>query len=440
MTMQRYTRAVVGLTGAVIVAGCAVNPATGERQFSLISEAQEIQMGREYDPQIAASMGIYTDQELSDYVNDLGQRLAEASERPDLPWTFRVVDDAAVNAFAVPGGFIYLTRGILAQFASEAELAGVLGHEIGHVTARHSVSQLSRQQLQQGLLGVGMVFSEDVRRFGELAQGVLQVVNLRYSRGDESQADGLGFRYMTLANYDPNALIGVFQMLANVSGGAGARVPEWQLTHPYPQNREAAITRTIESSERDFSDAVVERDEYVRRMEDVVYGPNPREGYFKDGLFLHADLAFRLQFPSDWTAVNQKTQVGAISPDEDAILTLTLAEDVSTPARGLTSFLEQEGMTGGRLNDRDINGLDAARAPFEALVGDQELEGEAAFIAYGGNVYQFVGYGTSARWGNHSAEVSAAIGTFQRLTDRARPGGAAGSPGGDPPRSVDDVR
>src|SRR5688572_6400267 len=127
-----------------VVAGCATNPVTGRRELSLMSESQEIAVGRESDPQIKSEMGVYNDPELQRYVSDLGLRLAKQSQRPNLPWQFTVVDQPAINAFAVPGGFIYVTRGIMAFLKDEAELVGVLGHEIGHVAARHSAQQYSR--------------------------------------------------------------------------------------------------------------------------------------------------------------------------------------------------------------------------------------------------------------------------------------------------------
>ena len=139
----------LGLVSVLLItAACAVNPATGRRQFMLIGESREIEMGREADGQITESLGLYSSQELQDAVTSLGNDLASRSERPQLPWSFRVLDDPMVNAFALPGGYLFVTRGILAALNSEAELAGVLGHEIGHVTARHSVSQMSNQQLQ----------------------------------------------------------------------------------------------------------------------------------------------------------------------------------------------------------------------------------------------------------------------------------------------------
>ena len=226
-------RSRIKLLGALaVLAACAVNPATGEREFSLVSEGQEIELGRQADPEVAAQFGIVDDAGLQSYVSGIGMRIARDSERPNLPWSFKVVDDPIVNAFALPGGFIYVSRGILAHFDSEAELAGVLGHEVGHVTARHSASQMSRQQLQQIGLGVGMIFSETVREYGQLAMVGLQLMNLKYSRGDESESDELGLEYIGRQGYDPEAMIGVFQMLASVSGSGDGRVPEWQLTHP----------------------------------------------------------------------------------------------------------------------------------------------------------------------------------------------------------------
>ncbi len=215
----------------VSVTGCAVNPATGQRQFMLISEAEEIEMGREADGPITESFGLYESAELRAMVSDLGTEMASLSERPALPWSFKLVDDPMVNAFALPGGFIFITRGIMAALNSEAELAGVLGHEIGHVTARHSASQMSSQQLQQIGLGVGTILSDDIASVAGVLSVGLGLLNMRYSRGDESQSDLLGVRYMSRAGYDPNALVGVFQTLGLAMGGEGS-VPGWASTHP----------------------------------------------------------------------------------------------------------------------------------------------------------------------------------------------------------------
>src|SRR5881409_1646776 len=226
--------------------GCAVNPATGSRQLMLISESQEIAMGRDYDKEVVTSIGLYPDSGLQRYIQQFGARLAATSERPNLPWTFRVVDDPVVNAFALPGGFIYATRGIFAHLNSEAELAGVVGHEIGHVTARHSVSQLSKQQLAQLGLAVGTIASPELGRYAGLAGQALGVLFLKYSREDESQADELGLRYMRRATYDPREMPHVFETLTRVSQAqGGGRVPEWLATHPNPENRRGRIEQEI---------------------------------------------------------------------------------------------------------------------------------------------------------------------------------------------------
>src|SRR5262245_46988192 len=166
---MRNNSPLVSLAGLVLGAACAVNPATGHKEFTLVSESQEIQMGLEADPSIVGSLGLDPDSNRQRYVRTLGMRLVSTSERPNLPWTFRVIDDPVVNAFAVPGGHIYITRGILAHLNSEAEFAGVMGHEIGHVTARHSVTQMSRQQLAQIGLVVGTVLKPELSRYAGIA-------------------------------------------------------------------------------------------------------------------------------------------------------------------------------------------------------------------------------------------------------------------------------
>lgn len=410
----------IKLTFVLALTACAVNPATGRRELALVSEAGEIQMGREADPQIVAQLGLVEDEGLQSYVSDLGLRLAAVSERPDLPWTFRVVDDPVVNAFALPGGFIYVTRGIILNFDSEAELAGVLGHEIGHVTARHSVSQMSRQQLQQIGLGVGMIFSENVRQFGGLLSAGMQLLNLSYSRGDETQSDELGLRYISSLGYDPTAMVGVFEMLAQAGGGSGeGRIPEWQLTHPYPENRADNI-RSFIAEQGLPTDGTVARSSYLARLDGLVYGEDPRHGYFKDARFVHPDLAFEMTFPSGWQTVNQRTVVAAVQPDQEAVIVLEVAEDAANPTEALRNFLAQEGITGGTVREDGIGGVQRARAEFEAATEQGPVRGEVAFIRRGELTYRMLGYGASAAgWGRHAGSVASSISSFSTLTDQA---------------------
>ena len=404
---------------ALFVVGCAVNPATGERQLSLIGEQQEIQMGQEANQEVQVGIGLVDDQGMQRYVNALGEKLAATSERPELPWHYQVVDDPAVNAFALPGGFISVTRGILAYMRSEAELAAVMGHETGHVTARHSVNQMSKQQLEQIGLGVGMILSESVREYAGVFSTGLQLLNLKYSRDDETQADELGLRYMTKAGYQPEAMLGVMRMLQAVSGAEGGRVPEWQSTHPYPENREQHIEEVIRKQGLPDTGEVA-RDPYLDHIDGIVYGENPREGYFKDNLFLHPELAFQLRFPAGWTTVNQRAAVGAVSPQQDGVVVLAPADSVSDPQAGLRAFLAQQGVQGGTPRTSSANGITSYRAPFTAQTSDGgQIQGEVLFLSYRGAIYRILGYAAPARWPTYQTEVSAALGSFAPVTDRS---------------------
>ena len=401
------------------VASCAVNPATGQRELMLVSESQEIAMGREYDPQVVAAFGLYPDSAVQNYVSGIGLRMAAVSERPDLPWTFRVVDDPIVNAFAVPGGYIYITRGIMAYLNSEAELASVVGHEIGHVTARHSAQQMSQQQLAQVGLVAGAVLVPQARDYLGVAGAGLQLLFLKFGRDDERQSDDLALRYMSRTGYDLRESPDVYEMLRRVSAASGGgQVPNWLSTHPDPEDRRERIQAQIDSLEP-APNATVNRAEYLRLIDGMTYGANPREGFFRDNVFLHPDLEFRLGFPAGWQTANSRQAVAAVSSEEDAILQLTLASGAS-PASAARAFLAQEGITtSGTVRSGDINGLPAATAVFLAATESGELIGMVTFVFFRGDLYRIMGYTLRAGWDKYRSPFQATIGSFRRLTDRS---------------------
>ena len=400
----------------VTTTGCAVNPATGQRQFILVSESEEIAMGREADGPITESFGLYESEPLRALVTNLGNEMASRSERPALPWSFKLVDDPMVNAFALPGGFIFITRGIMAALNSEAELAGVIGHEIGHVTARHSASQMSRQQLQQIGVGVGSILSSDVASVAGVLSTGLGLLNLRYSRGDESQSDELGVRYMSRAGYDPNALVGVFQTLA-LAGGGGGSVPEWAATHPDPVNREEDIRGIIAAYGQDFSGYVRRPDEYLRSLDGMTFGQDPRKGFFDEETFYHPDLAFALDFPRGWTAVNQKSQVGAISSDETALVVLTVEAGETGAERALSTFLRQDDVYGSGSRRTSVNGRPGWEASFTTEAEGGGLRGVVFFVEHGGAVFRLLGYAAASRWRSHEGTVLESIESFRPVSD-----------------------
>ncbi len=222
--------------------GCSTNPATGKTQFNLMSPASEISLGISASPQFLESYGgEIPSATITQYVAALGQRLAAASERTDLPWSFSVVDSKTINAFALPGGKVFISRGLLAKLENEAQLAGVLGHEIGHVTAQHVGQQMSRGMVVQGLaIGLGIAGSKSNEQWLQtLGVGVQvggTVYLLKYGRGQEIEADILGVRYMSRLGYDPQAQLQVMRILQQAAGNRPASL-EFLSTHPLPQTR-----------------------------------------------------------------------------------------------------------------------------------------------------------------------------------------------------------
>lgn len=417
--MRHPSKVGLPLVLLLVFASCAVNPATGERQFTLMTEGQEIQMGREADPDIVGSMGLYPDENLQAYVQELGAELAATTERPDLPWTFRVLDDPLINAFALPGGFIYVTRGILVQFESEAELVGVLGHEIGHVTARHSVSRISKAQLAQVGLGVGMILKPELQRFEGIASASMQLLFLKFSRDDEYQADELGVRYMGRAGYDPAQLSGVMAMLGQITSDHGDGPPEWLSTHPNPANREGEILRMASEAEVTRNPPLINREGYLPFLDGMIYGENPREGFFEGSRFYHPDMAFQLDFPQGWQTANSKAAVQAGSSEGDAGMVLALAQG-SSPSSALTEFLGQDGMEGGQPSSAPINGTPAAAADFRVTTTDGVINGRVAFLDYGGTLLRWLGFATSAAWPNRRDAIRSSLESFRTLHDRSK--------------------
>lgn len=241
---------VAGLRGAALsvlfvmggLSGCSTNPATGQSQLNILSESREITLGEEASPQFLAEYGgALPDAQVLSYVRGLGRQLAAVSERPELPWSFEVVDSSVINAFALPGGKVFISRGLLAKMTNEAQLAGVLGHEIGHVTAQHIGQQMTRATgIQLGLVVAGVAASmsdEDLLAVlgvagGEMAAGVYL---LKFGRDQEHQADELGLRYMTRLGFDPMGQVQVMRILKDASGGGGS--VEFLSTHPLPESR-----------------------------------------------------------------------------------------------------------------------------------------------------------------------------------------------------------
>ena len=419
MRRPRLRRGVLAAALGATLAACATNPVTGRRELALVSEAQEIQMGQEAAQQAEQSLGLVDDQALQSYVQNIGAALAAKSERPGLPWRFRVVEDATPNAFALPGGFIYVTRGLLNLMENEAELATVLGHEIGHVTARHSVNQMSRAQVAQIGLGIGSILSPRVAEYGNLLGGGLQLLFLKYGRDDERQSDELGFKYALDQGYDVREMADVFASLQRIGEAAGqSPVPSWQSTHPDPGERVETARRRAAGITQPAAGLRQNREQFLARIDGLVYGENPRQGFFRNGTFVHPDLRFTLALPQGWQAQNTPQAVVAVSAQQDAAVQLTLAGTAS-PTQAAQQFLSQQGIQAGQSFQQTINGVPAAGSYFAAQTEQGTIQGLVAFFAYNGNTYQVLGYSPQERFPTYDQAFRQVLGSFAPLTDPA---------------------
>lgn len=408
----------VVLVAALPLVSCAVNPATGEQQLMLVSREQEIEMGRQGAEQIRNRIGLYTEGQIDEYVSEMGQAMATGTNRPDLPWSFEVADDETVNAFALPGGFIYITRGILAHFNSGAELAAVVGHEIGHVTARHSAEQMSRRQLATLGIGLGSVVSEEFAEFRGLVGAGMQVLFLKYGRDDERQSDALGLRYMLEEDWDPREAIDVFRMLGRVSeASGGSGLPTWLSTHPAPADRVENIRAQLDTvADSRLQGTRNEREAFLRRLDGMAFGPDPRNGYFRDGLYVHPRRRVAVQFPDDWERQRLSGMAAAASGQGDAMVRLAVVEEASPP-EAASSFVSQEGVTVTDRRETRIGGMPALLLDFQAQTQEGVLQGRTAFVEARGTTVEVSGYATRNAFSRYADTFDRFIGSLETVSD-----------------------
>ena len=299
---------------------------------------------------------------------------------------------------------------------SEAELAAVLGHEIGHVTARHSVTQISRGQLASLGLGLGSIFFPGAAQtFGGLAQTGMQLLFLSYSRDAERQADELGFKYALREGFEVREMDDIFATLMRIGEAAGrSDIPSWLASHPAePERIRAAQARADTVTTAPLS---TRREEYLARIDGLVYGDDPRQGFFRDGVFLHPELRFRIDFPSGWRTQNLPQAVNAMSPQQDAILQLTLAQGANAEDAA-RRFLSQQGLRAGQGGRQSVNGNPAIVSYFQAQTQQGVISGMVAFIEHAGNTYQVLAYAPAQAFSRHEQSFRRVIGSFDRMDD-----------------------
>jgi len=371
-----------------LLAGCAQNPVTGQSDFVMMSESQEIAIGRQYNEQVISKQyQVYESKALQDYVDRVGQKLAKNSHRSHLQYRFTVLDTPEINAFALPGGYVYITRGILAYLGSEAELAAVVGHEIGHVTARHGVRQQSAAQVANIGLAVASIFVPEIgTSLGQNLTNILGGVLLSgYGREHELEADRLGAQYLARADYDPQAIIRVLRVLKNQElkdielakqeGREPRRYSGLFATHP---DNDTRLKQVVGEADRLAPAAPFEgRGEFLAAIDGLVFNDNTDQGVVRNNRFYHGELGIALQFPEAWQVHNLPDALIAVSPGGEARLQMKMDQK---PRGTPVEYARRMAGANGNVQRLDLDGLSAATFELPNAIGGVIYHDKYAYI------------------------------------------------------------
>jgi predicted Zn-dependent protease len=376
-----------------------------------MDEREEIALGQQHDAEVRRAIGLYAEKpEAAAMVERVGAAIAAKSERPGLPWAFRVLDDPSVNAFALPGGYVYVTRGLLAHLNSEDELAAVLSHETGHVTARHAAVQLRKQQTALNTVGLFRIIDPNLRHVGGLAARTAGLALLKYSRDDENEADDLSLRYVQRTGYDPAAILEVFSVLSSIDRGQG-RIPNWLSTHPQPDARRQRLAARIAQADPGVSA------EYLSTIEGMVHGQDARDGFLLAQTYVHPRAGFRVDAPQQWSADYDGSGLVALSPDERALFVLGPSGHASA-AEAIEAFFADSAVARGEAWQGRVGGVAMQSSAFAIGQGSDRVAGLVGFLDFDGRVLAMIAVGPEQGWAARAEEVARAFASFGRLTDR----------------------
>jgi len=412
----------------VLIPSCAINPVTGKKQLMLMSEGQEVALGAQYDPTVVSTFGVYDSPQLLAFITEKGNEIGKISHRPNLDFHFKILDSPVVNAFAVPGGYVYFTRGILAQFNNEAELVGVLGHEIGHVTARHSASQQSKQQLGQLLLMGGMIASEKFREFGGYAMQGMQLLFLKFSRDNEHESDRLGVEYTSKIGYDAREMANFFNVLNKMSMESEHNgVPTFMSTHPDPGDRYNSVkSQAVQWQDSlNYSNWIVNGDKYLRMIDGMVYGEDPRQGFVENSIFFHPDMKFKFPVPPGWQLQNSPIQVQMAPKDGNALMIFTMAQQ-KTLEEAAQKTLADLKLTVLDSKRTTVNGFPAVAAISQQVSQNQQTGAQQVIkvmsylIQYNEMILVFHGVSDDAGFNSYYRIFESTMTNFDRLTDTSK--------------------
>ncbi len=426
MVTNKKIQSIVILLIAFIFYQCAVNPVTGKKEVMFMNEQQEIALGTESDPQIIAMYGQYQDEKIQKFITEKGNEMAAISHRPNLKFQFKILDSPVINAFALPGGFVYFTRGILAHFNNEAEFAGVLGHEIGHVTARHSAKQYTKSQIAQILLIGGIIAKPELVQFMDIAQTGLGLLFLKYGRDNESQSDQLGAEYSTKIGYDANNMANFFQTLNRLQSKSEAgEIPTFLSTHPHPIDRYNKVRKAAEewqSKDSKHSEYAVNRNGYLQMINGIVYGEDPRQGFVENNVFYHPEMKFYYPIPTNWKTVNTPSQVQMAPKDGKALIMLTIGQGNSMEEAS-QNFITQYKLNQISSTRNAINGFQALTVVSEQI-NEQDPKASVSllsnYISFDGMILVFHGVAGQSDFNSYRPYFNQTARGFNRLKDRSK--------------------
>lgn len=409
------------------------SPVTGSKRAYGYSWAQEVQIGKEADQDIQQQYGVYDNDEVQQYVECIGQEVLEVSHMRrkntdpkyrETEFRFRVLNSPVVNAFALPGGYVYVTRGLLGHLKNEAQLAVVLGHEIAHVAARHASQRAFEQQLGQIALIGGAVAGQEL--LGVPGESVLQLggqaaqfLFLSYSRDDERESDQLGVEYAAMKHYTAEDGAGFFVALERISEQAGQTIPSWQSSHPDPSERATQIPEMARQwQEKGYEQNIDHAEEYLSRIDGIIYGENPREGFSEDGQFYHPDLKFQFQYPSEWQVINQPTLVAVVNQEQDAVSIMEIDNQADSPESSVMDYVTQDGFKVESKQSTRHNGLNGYEATATATTDDgTEYQFYVYGISFGDNIYRFTSYSLADKFGSYRPYFEQIAQSFGELND-----------------------
>jgi predicted Zn-dependent protease len=376
-------------------------------------------MGQESDPEVIAFFGLYDNPPLQKFITQKGLEMAAVSHRPKLAYEFKIVDSPVINAFAVPGGYVYFTRGIMAHFNNEAEFAGVLGHEIGHITARHSVIQQRNAMLGQVGIIAGILLIPKLSEFAEPISAGMQLAMMSFGRDAERQSDELGVEYSSRINYDASEMAGFFKTLEREQAASGGGdVPEFLSTHPSPEERNITVAKLATGWKKKLkmTNAQINRESYLKRIDGLILGEDPRKGFVENGMFYHPELKFLFSIPNGWKLQNTPQQVQMAPTNGEALLMLTIGAGTSLDDAA-KKVLENYKLELVESKKETINGL-----PSIIMVADQKQEQGtirvlSALIQFQGNMYSMMGISELSKFTTYETAFRTTIRNFEELRE-----------------------